>query len=149
VSKCLNPPLLRTKYPAAKMTASNFLDYSNNELKKQLISNSQQFNLLLPHVSLFWQTSNFQDRNDDNDWFGIFQFSSILFRSFGLIAPKTLIYLAFDCVRTWWSLFQKRSVRTNYDIYYYSFCFVETPWDPNRCQNGALCQPRSSWLLDI
>ena len=46
----------------------------------------------------------------------------ILFRNFGFIAPKTLIYLAFqslDFERTWWRLFQKRVVRTKFDIYVY------------------------------
>jgi len=45
---------------------------------------------------------------------------SILFSPFGFIAPKTLNYLAFpsfDFERTWWRLFQKRVVRTKFDIY--------------------------------
>jgi hypothetical protein len=45
---------------------------------------------------------------------------AILFIPFGFIAPKTLIYLAFqsfDFGRTWWRLFQKRVVRTKSDIY--------------------------------
>jgi hypothetical protein len=33
------------------------------------------------------------------------------------IAPKHLNYLAFDFERTWWRLFQKRVVRTKFDIY--------------------------------
>ena len=39
---------------------------------------------------------------------------------FDFIAPKTLIYLAFqsfDFERTWWMLFQKRVVRTKLDSY--------------------------------
>jgi hypothetical protein len=43
-----------------------------------------------------------------------------LFMSFGVIAPKTLNYLAFqffDFERTWWRLFQKRIVRTKFDIF--------------------------------
>jgi hypothetical protein len=38
----------------------------------------------------------------------------------GFIAPKTLNYLvfqSFDFEHTWWRLFQKRVVRTNFDIY--------------------------------
>jgi hypothetical protein len=35
-------------------------------------------------------------------------------------------------------------MRTNYDIYYYSFCFVENPCESNQCQNGALCQLTTS-----
>ena len=45
---------------------------------------------------------------------------SILFRPFGFIAPKTLIYLAFKYFgfeSTWWRLLQKRVVGTNCDIY--------------------------------
>ena len=45
---------------------------------------------------------------------------AILFCPFGFIAPKTLNYLAFQSFnieRTWWRLFQKRVVRTNFDIY--------------------------------
>jgi hypothetical protein len=44
----------------------------------------------------------------------------ILFRPFGLIAPKSLKYLAFqsfDWERTWYRLFKKRVVRTKFDIY--------------------------------
>jgi len=44
----------------------------------------------------------------------------ILFIPFGFIAPKTFNYLAFqsfDFGRTWWRLFQKRVVRTKFDIY--------------------------------
>jgi hypothetical protein len=40
------------------------------------------------------------------------------------IAPKTLNYLAFqsfDFERTWWRLFQKRDVRTKFDIYVFFF----------------------------
>ena len=46
--------------------------------------------------------------------------SCFLFRPFGFIAPKTLIYLAFqsfDCKHTCWRLFQKRVARTKFDIY--------------------------------
>ena len=45
---------------------------------------------------------------------------AVLFRSFGFIALKTLIYMSFqssDFERTWWRLFQKRVVRTKFDIY--------------------------------
>ena len=45
---------------------------------------------------------------------------SILYRLFSFIAPKTLNYLvftSFDFVCTWWMLFQKRHVRTEFDIY--------------------------------
>jgi hypothetical protein len=48
------------------------------------------------------------------DFFITFMF---LFRHFGFIAPKTLNYLTFDFERTWWRLFQKRAVRTLFDIY--------------------------------
>jgi len=44
----------------------------------------------------------------------------IMFRPFGFIGHKALNYLAFqsfDFERTWWRLFQKRVVRTKYDIY--------------------------------
>ena len=44
----------------------------------------------------------------------------ILFSPFGFIAPKNLNYLAFksfDFERTRWRLFQKRVVRTKFDIY--------------------------------
>ena len=43
-----------------------------------------------------------------------------MFRLFGFIAPKPLDYLAFQSFgfeRTWWRLFQKRIVRTKFDIY--------------------------------
>ena len=43
---------------------------------------------------------------------------------FGFIAPKTLNYLAFqysDFERTWWRLFQKRVVRTKFDLYIFFF----------------------------
>jgi len=39
---------------------------------------------------------------------------------FGFIASKTLNYLAFqtfDFEHTWWRLFQKRVVRTKFEIY--------------------------------
>ena len=45
---------------------------------------------------------------------------AILFRPFGFIAPKSLNYLAFQLSIlsvTWWKLFQKRVVRTKFDIY--------------------------------
>ena len=45
---------------------------------------------------------------------------AILFRPFGFITPKSLDYLAFqyfDFESTWWSLFQKRVMRTKLDIY--------------------------------
>jgi hypothetical protein len=45
---------------------------------------------------------------------------AIVFRPFGLLAPKTLNYLAFqyfDLSVTWWRLFQKHVVRTKFDIY--------------------------------
>jgi hypothetical protein len=45
---------------------------------------------------------------------------AILFRPFGFIAPETLNYLAFqflDYERTWCRLFQKRVVRTKFEIY--------------------------------
>ena len=45
------------------------------------------------------------------------------FRPSGLLAPKTfknyLVFQTFDFERTWWRLFQKRVVRTKYDIYVY------------------------------
>ena len=44
----------------------------------------------------------------------------ILLSPFGFIAPKNLNYLAFksfDFEHTWWSLFQKRVMRTKFDIY--------------------------------
>jgi hypothetical protein len=47
---------------------------------------------------------------------------SCLIRPFGFIAPKTLNYLAlvcFDFECTWWSLFQKRAVRTKFDINFF------------------------------
>ena len=49
---------------------------------------------------------------------------SILFRSFGFIAPKTLNYLVFqyfDFERTWWRLF----VGTKFDIYVFIVYAVE------------------------
>jgi hypothetical protein len=52
--------------------------------------------------------------------FFILSILSILFRPFGFIAPKTLSYLAFqsfDFARTGRRLFQKRVVRTKFDIY--------------------------------
>ena len=33
------------------------------------------------------------------------------------LAEYYLAFQSFDCVRTWWRLFQKRVVRTNFDIY--------------------------------
>ena len=48
-----------------------------------------------------------------------------LFRAFGLIALKTLNYLAFhsfDVESTWWRLFQKLVVHIKFDIY-----FIITP----------------------
>ena len=45
---------------------------------------------------------------------------AILFRPFGFIDPKTLNQMAFQSFgfeRTWWKLFQKRVVRTKFDIY--------------------------------
>ena len=50
----------------------------------------------------------------------------IMFMPFGFIAPQILNYLAFqsfDFVRTWWWLFQKRVVRTKFDIYGCCFFF--------------------------
>jgi hypothetical protein len=38
---------------------------------------------------------------------------------FGFIAPKHLNYLAFDLERNWWRLFQKRVVRTKFEICVY------------------------------
>jgi hypothetical protein len=49
------------------------------------------------------------------------------FRPFGCIAPKTFDYLAFqsfDVERTWWRLFQKRVVRTKFDIYLFIFIML-------------------------
>ena len=43
-----------------------------------------------------------------------------MFKSFGLIAPKTLNYLAFqsfDFKRTWLNVIQIRVVRNKFDIY--------------------------------
>ena len=40
---------------------------------------------------------------------------AILFRTFGFLVPKTLKWFGFQ--HTWWRLFQKRVVRTNFDIY--------------------------------
>jgi len=43
----------------------------------------------------------------------------------GFIAPKTLNFLAFqsfDFESTWWKLFQKRVVRTKFDIYVFITC---------------------------
>ena len=43
---------------------------------------------------------------------------AILFRHFGFIAPKTILGVqSFDFERTRWRLFQKRVVRTKFDIY--------------------------------
>jgi hypothetical protein len=45
---------------------------------------------------------------------------AILLMPFSFIAPKTSYYLAFQSFvieRTWWRLFQKRVVRTKFDIY--------------------------------
>jgi hypothetical protein len=47
-----------------------------------------------------------------------------LLRPFGFLAPKIFNYLAFksfDFERTWWTLFQKRVVRTKFDIYILTF----------------------------
>jgi hypothetical protein len=44
---------------------------------------------------------------------------AVLFGPFGIIAPKTLYYLAFqyfDPEHTWWKLFQKRVVCTTFDV---------------------------------
>jgi len=49
-------------------------------------------------------------------------------RPFGLLAPKTLNYLAFqslDFERTWWRLLQKRVVCTKFDIYVF---ITEKQW---------------------
>ena len=80
-------------------------------------------------------------------WFSVFVFGNykisvticLSFRPFGFIAPKTLNYLAFqsfDFERTWWRLFQKRVVRTKFDIYlfYYYRCHVKS----NECGHVAL-----------
>ena len=52
---------------------------------------------------------------------------SIMFRLFGFNATKTINYLpfqSFDVERTRWRLFQKRVVRTKFDIYDFIFDIV-------------------------
>ena len=36
---------------------------------------------------------------------------------FGYVANKARTYLAFEFERTWWMLFQKRTVRSQFNIY--------------------------------
>jgi hypothetical protein len=65
-----------------------------------------------------------------------------LVRPFGFTAPKTLNYLAFqsfDFGRTWWRLFQKRVVRTKFDIYDFIILFIVNSVD----QNSSLKSPRT------
>ena len=48
----------------------------------------------------------------------------ILCMSFRFIGPNTLNYLAFqsfELENTWWRLFQKRVVRTKFDIYVFIY----------------------------
>ena len=75
---------------------------------------------------------------------------SRLFRPFDLIAPKTLNYLtfqSFDFECTWWRLFQKRSVRTKFDIY--TFIVLNNyEWDLYPSHNDRYTL-MFTWCLEI
>jgi hypothetical protein len=68
---------------------------------------------------------------------------AILFMPFGFIATKTLNYLGFqsaDFERTRWRLFQKRVVRTTFDIYVLIYVLGLVFFDRSLKHNGTYTQ---------
>jgi hypothetical protein len=72
---------------------------------------------------------------------------TLLFKSFGFIAPNTLNYLAFqsfNIVHTWWRFFQKVIVCTKFDIYV--FIQMSRKFQENLIRNEKIPPPQIMYL---